>query len=88
MSWSAHQVPQQVSGGLGGHAEDVDPAGVHLQNKEDVESAQRDGVEGEEVGDQQTRGLSPQEGSPPGVCSAWCRPEAGSGQDPTDRARA
>jgi hypothetical protein len=72
------QVHQQVTGDLGGpgggrvggHTEDMDPAGAHFHNKKDVKSAQRDGVEGEEVGGQQPRGLSPQEGSPSGVCSA------------------
>ncbi|MEA2259786.1 MAG: hypothetical protein QOJ51_2611 [Acidobacteriaceae bacterium] len=89
------QAHQQVTGDLGGsgggrvggYAEDMDSAGVHFHDEKDVESAQRDGVEGEEVGGQQPPGLSPQEGSPPGVCSAWCRSETDSGQDPTDRAR-
>jgi hypothetical protein len=40
------------------------------------------------VGGQQPGGLSLQEGSPAGVCSPWWRPEAGSGQDPADRADA
>jgi hypothetical protein len=43
-------------------------------------------VEGKEVGGQQPGGLSAQEGSPPGVGSAWCRTEAGGGQNPADRA--
>ena len=90
------QVHQQVAGGLGGpgrgrvsgHPEDVDPAGAHFHDEQDVEPAQGDGVEGEEVGGQQSGGLSAQEGPPSGVCSAWCRAEPGGGQDPADRARA
>ena len=52
---------------MGGHSEEVDPSGVHFHDKQDIESAQRDGVEGEEVGGQQSGGLSAQEGPPSGV---------------------
>jgi hypothetical protein len=57
-------------------------------DEQDIESAQRDGVQGEEIGGQQPGGLGMQEAAPPGVCSAWRRPEAGGGQDPADRFRA
>jgi hypothetical protein len=59
-----------------------------LYDEEDGESRQREGVEGEEVGGQQPRGLSTQEAPPASVCSAWCWPGAGGGQDAADRARA
>lgn len=51
-----------------------DSAGSDFHGKEDVEAAQPDGVEGEEVGGQQPGGLGAQEGPPAGVCAAWCRP--------------
>jgi hypothetical protein len=38
------------------------------------------------IGGQQPGGLGAQEAPPPGVCSAWRRPEMGSGQDPADGA--
>jgi hypothetical protein len=64
----------------------VNPPGVHFCNEQDIESVQRDGVEGEEVGGQQPSSLGAQEAPPPGVRSTWCRPKTGSGQDPADRA--
>jgi hypothetical protein len=70
---------------MSGHAQDVHRAGAHFHDKQDVKPAQADGVEGEKVGGQQTGGLSAEEGSPAGVCSPWCRPEACSGQDSADR---
>ena len=63
-------------------------AGAHFQGGTDVKVAQPDGVEGEKVGGQKPGGLSAQECSPPGVCSAWCRAEPSSGQDPSDGAGA
>jgi hypothetical protein len=54
----------------------VHRAGAAFPDEQSVESAQRDDVDGEEVGGQQTGGLSAQEASPAGVCSAWCWPEA------------
>jgi hypothetical protein len=71
---------------MSGQAQEVNPPGTHFHDEQDIESVQRDGVEGEEVGGQQPSGLGAQEGPPPGVCSAWRRPEAGSGQDPADGA--
>ena len=71
---------------MSGHAQDVDSSGVYFYHEQDIESAQCDGDEGEEVGGQQPSGLCLQEASPPGVCSAWRRPEAGAGQDPADGA--
>jgi hypothetical protein len=62
----------------------MDLSGARFHHEQDVEAAQCDGVEGEEVGGQQPGGLSAQEGSPSGVCSAWCWAEPGSGQDPSD----
>jgi hypothetical protein len=60
------EVCQQVVGSLGGssrgrvcgHAEQVDPPGVDFHHEQNVKAAQRDGVEGVEVGGQQPGGLS------------------------------
>jgi hypothetical protein len=65
--------------------EQMHPASAHFHHKHDVEAAQRDGVQGEEVSGQQPRGLNPQERPPAGVCSPWCRTDAGRSQDPADR---
>ncbi len=73
---------------MGGYPEEMDLSGAHFHDEQDVEAAQCDGVEGEEVGGQQPGGLSAQEGPPPGVCSAWCRTELSGGQDPSDGAGA
>jgi hypothetical protein len=62
------------------------PQGADLHHEQDVEAAQRDGVEGEEVSGQQPSGLSAQEGPPPGVATPWCWAESGGGQDPPDGA--
>ncbi len=43
------------------------PKDVHLESANDIDLAQRDGVESEEVGGQQPGGLSAQEGPPSGV---------------------
>jgi hypothetical protein len=88
------QVHQEVAAGLGGpgrgrmggHPENVHRAGADFHDEQNGESAQGDGVESEEVGGQQPGGLSAQESSPAGVCSAWCWPEAGGGEDAADRA--
>ena len=77
------QVREQVAGGLGGlgcggvggHPVQVHCASLDLHDGQDVEPAQSDGVEGEEVGGQQTCGLGTQEGSPVGVGLRWCRAE-------------
>ncbi|MCA1822420.1 MAG: hypothetical protein LC644_11935 [Pseudonocardia sp.] len=74
------EVGQKVAGSLGGprrgrvrgHAEQVHPPGVDFHFKQNAEAAQRDGVEGEEIGGQQPGGLRTQEGSPPGVCPTRC----------------
>jgi hypothetical protein len=78
------QIHQQVTGDLGsagrgrmgGDTEQVHCAGAYFHHEQDVESARRDGVQGEEVGGQQPRGLSAWEISPVGVCSVWCWAEA------------
>jgi len=80
------EVCQQVAGSLSvprrrrvrGHAEQVDPPGVDFHHEQNVKAAQRDGVEGEEVGGQQPGGLSAQESSPPGVCPTRCWTQPGS----------
>jgi hypothetical protein len=60
---------------VGGHPEYGHCASLDLHDGQDVEPAQSDGVEGEEVGGQQTCGRGTQEGSPVGVGLRWCRAE-------------
>jgi hypothetical protein len=57
----------QAAVGWAVHAEDMDPSGANFHDEQDVESAQGDGVEGEEIGGQQAGGLSAQEAPPVGV---------------------
>jgi hypothetical protein len=64
------------------------PSGANFHDEQDVESAQGDGVEGEEIGGQQAGGLSAQEAPPAGVRTTRCGAYAGGGEDPADRARA
>jgi hypothetical protein len=66
----------------------MDPSGADFHDEQDVEAAQPDGLEGEEVGGQQPRGLSTQEGPPPGVATPWRRAQPSGGQDSPDRAHA
>ena len=49
---------------MGGHPEEMKLPGAHLDDEQDVETAQSDGVEGEKVGGQQPGGLGAQEGQP------------------------
>ena len=70
----------QAGGRVGGHAEDMDPSGLNFHDEQDVESAQGDGVEGEEIGGQQAGGLSAQEAPPAGVRPTRCRAYAGGGE--------
>ncbi len=61
---------------------------LRSHNRAVPESARREGVEGEQVGGQQPGGLGVREAPPPGVGSAWCRPEVGGGQGSVDGAGA
>ena len=72
--------------GVSGHAEKMDPAGADLHHEQNVKAAQRDGVEGEEIGGQQPASLRVQEGPPPGVGPARRRAEPSGSQDPPNRA--
>jgi hypothetical protein len=91
--WLA-QVHDQVAGLLGGprrgrvrgDAEDMHPAAGDLHDEQDIQPAQRDGVEVEEVGGQQPRRLSSQEPAPARVHLARCRPDSAGGEDTADRA--
>ncbi len=75
-----------VGRGMFGDAQDVDPPGAHLHHEQDIQSAQPDGVDVEEIGGQQSFGLGSKEhpprriGVPPGRRAQPCR-----GQDPPDR---
>src|SRR3954470_17825940 len=77
-----------VAGRMGGDAEEVDPAGEYLHHDQDIDPAQSDGVEVEEVGGQQPVGLGTQELPPTGVHTAGRRPGSGAGEDPADGASA
>jgi len=86
---------QQVAGGLRspscgwmrGRAENVDPTGADLHHEQHVQATQADGVQMEEVGSQQARCLSAQEGAPTGVRPPRRGTDAGGGEDTADRAR-
>ena len=71
-----------------GDAEDVDAAAGDFHDEQDVESAQPDGVEVEEVGGQQPGRLGSEEGAPVGVYPARRRAQVCGGQDPADGAGA
>jgi hypothetical protein len=73
---------------VSGYPENAHRAGADFHDEQNVESAQRDRVEGEEVGGQQPSGLSAQEASPAGAYSAGCWPEAAGGEDAADGPRA
>ena len=60
---------------MGGHAEEMDPAGADLHYEQNVEAAQCDGVEGEEVGGQLPGSLCVQKGPPDGA-GAYAVPES------------
>ena len=66
----------------------MDSPGAHFHDEQDVQAAQRDGVEREKVGGQQPSGLSAQEGPPPGAVTPWRRAQPRGGQSSPDRARA
>jgi hypothetical protein len=93
---SVVEVGHEVAGGLcgprhrgvRGDAEDVDAATGDFHDEQDVEAAQRDGVEVEEVGGQQSGRLGSQEGAPVGVAPGRRRVQACGGQDPADGAGA
>jgi hypothetical protein len=69
-----------------GDAEDVDAAPLYFRDEQDVESAQPDGVEVEEVAGQQPSRLGSEEGAPVGVYPARRRPQVRGGQDAADGA--
>ena len=56
---------------MGGDAEDVYPAGGVLDDEEDVEPVQGDGVEVEQVASEDRLRLRSQEFIPPGSGTAW-----------------
>ena len=74
--------------GVRGDAEDVDPSVGDFNDEQDVEAAQPDGVEMEEVGGQQPGCLGSQECAPLGVYPARRRAQVRGGQDPADGAGA
>ena len=60
------------SGGVGGYAGEMDASGVDLDDEQDVESAQGDGVDTEEVGGDQGVGLAADELAPGWSDAVWC----------------
>ncbi|MGH4015658.1 MAG: hypothetical protein ACRDSL_17390 [Pseudonocardiaceae bacterium] len=52
---------------MSGHTEEMDLSGAHFHDKKDIEAAQPDGVQGEEVGGQQ-----PGWPEPAGRSAIWC----------------
>ena len=61
---------------------------LYFRDEQDVESAQPNGVEMEEVAGQQPGRLGSEEGAPVGVYPARGRPQVRGGQDPSDGAGA
>jgi hypothetical protein len=68
-----------------GDAEDVHPPGGDLHHEQDVQPAQPDGVEVEEVGRQQPGRLGAQEAAPARVDVARRRADPGACEDSADR---
>jgi hypothetical protein len=64
------------------------PQGADLDHEQDIESAQADRVEVEEVDCEQSGGLGAKEGSPGEVGSPWCRRQPSVGEDSADGTRA
>src|SRR6266568_639498 len=85
-------VDREVPGLLGhpgrvrvlGHPGDVDPAGGELDEEQDVERPQPDGLHGEEVGGQDAVSLASEEHRPGRTGASGRRPQAGSLEDPPD----
>jgi hypothetical protein len=71
-----------------GNAQDMHPTGDDLHYDQDIQPAQRDRVEVEEIGREQSGRLCPQERAPAGVDVAWRRADPGGDEDPTDCAGA
>ncbi|WP_406079119.1 hypothetical protein [Micromonospora sp. NBC_00858] len=67
-----------------GDAEDVYASGRDLYHEQDVQSAQGDGVEVEEVGGEQSGCLRAQEGAPVGVDLTWRWVDPAGGEDAAD----
>lgn len=64
------------------------PAGAHLDQEQDIASAQADCVEVEEVDCEQAGGLGAKEGSPADVGSPWCWTQPSVSEDSADGTRA
>ena len=67
---------------MGGHPEDVDPAGGYLDDEQDVQAAQEHRVEMEEIAGQQPVGLGAQKGPPGSVRLPGCWAQPTGAQDP------
>ena len=74
--------------GVSGYSEEVHPACADLDHEQDIESAQADRVEVEEVDCEQSGDLGAKERSPGEVGSPWCRRQPCLGQDSANGARA
>lgn len=74
-----------VAGGVGGDAGEVDPAGADLDEEEDVQAAEPDRVDDEEVGGEQVAGMLADELRPGPVTSLRSRRDTVPAQDSQDR---
>src|SRR6202035_4525668 len=70
--------------GVGGDTEQVHPSSVDLNHEEHVEAAQRDRVDGKEVGSQDAFGLGTQELAPGGARAPRCGREAMAAENGSD----
>jgi hypothetical protein len=64
----------------------MDPAGGHLEHEQDIQPLQQDGVHGEEVHGQHTRGLGAEKLPPRDRRARRCGNDAGAVQDGPHRA--
>jgi hypothetical protein len=62
--------------GVGGHAGQMDAAGVQFDEEQHVQPSQPDGIDGEEVAGQDSGGLLAKKRPPAGVCPPWRGVEA------------
>jgi hypothetical protein len=72
------------AGGVGGDAGQMHPPALHLDDEQNVETGQADGLHGEEVTRQQPTSLRREELSPRRAAPARCRAEPVVAQDPAN----
>ncbi len=72
------------AGGVGGDAGQMHPPALHLDDEQDVETGQTDGLHSEEVARQQSASLGGEELRPRRAAPAGCRAEPVPAQDPAN----